>query len=106
MLSNEEQPVKTFLKFSIFSGKVTVATAKTEDGKIWGFTTDGKLTNDEFDKEFFGTGVVFENKNLEEIFRYMCENGYKHHVAIAKGEWSDCVEEALVKYLGYNIDVL
>ena len=88
------------------SGKVTVATAKTEDGKIWGFTTDGKLTNDEFDKEFFGTGVVFENKNLEEIFRYMCENGYKHHVAIAKGEWSDCVEEALVKYLGYNIDVL
>ena len=47
-----------------------------------------------------------ENKNLEEIFKYMCENGYKHHVAIAKGEWSDCVEEALVKYLGYNIDVL
>ena len=88
------------------SGKVTVATAKTEDGQIWGFTTDGKLTDDEFDKEFFGTGVVFENKNLEEIFRYMCENGYKHHVAIAKGEWSDCVEEALVKYLGYNIDIL
>ena len=88
------------------SGKVTVATAKTEDGKVWGFTTDGKLTDDEFDKEFFGTGVVFENKNLEEIFKYMCENGYKHHVAIAKGEWSDCVEEALVKYLGYNIDVL
>lgn len=88
------------------SGKVTVATAKTEDGKIYGFTTDGKLTDDEFDKEFFGTGVVFENRNLEEIFKYMCENGYKHHVAIAKGEWSECIEEALVKYLEYNIDVL
>lgn len=88
------------------TGKVTVATTKTEDGTIWGFTTDGKLTDDEFDKEFFGAGVVFENKNLEEIFKYMCENGYKHHVAIAKGEWSSCVEEALVKYLGYNIDVL
>ena len=90
----------------IRTGKVTVATAKTEDGKIWGFTTDGKLTDDTFDKEFFGTGVVFENKNLEEIFRYMCENGYKHHVAIAQGEWSDCIEEALVKYLEYNIDIL
>lgn len=88
------------------TGKVTVASTKTEDGAIWGFTTDGKLTDDKFDKEFFGAGVVFENKNLEEIFRYMCENGYKHHVAIAKGEWSSCIKEALVKYLGYNIDVL
>ena len=87
-------------------GKVTVATAKTEDGKIYGFTTNGKLTDDAFDAEFFGTGVVFENENLENIFRYMCENGYKHHVAIAKGEWSSAVEEALVKYLGYEIDVL
>lgn len=90
----------------IKSGKVTVTTTKTEDGEIFGFTTDGKLTDDAFDKEFFGAGVVFENQNLEGIFRYMCENGYKHHVAIAQGEWSDCVTEALVKYLGYNIDVL
>lgn len=90
----------------IKSGKVTVTTTKTEDGDIFGFTTDGKLTDDSFDAEFFGTGVVFENQNLEGIFKYMCENGYKHHVAIAQGEWSDCVKEALVKYLGYNIDVL
>ena len=91
---------------TIKTGNVTVATAKTEDGKIAGFTTDGKLTDDKFDKEFFGTGVVFESANLEGIFKYMCENGYKHHVAIAKGQWSECVEEALVKYLEYDIDVL
>jgi len=88
------------------TGKATIATAKTEDGQIWGFTTDGKLTDDSFDKEFFGTGIVFENAKLENIFRYMCENGYKHHVAIAHGEWSESVKEALVKYLGYNIDIL
>ena len=88
------------------SGAATVATTKTEDGQVWGFTTDGKLTDDSFDKEFFGVGVVFENAKLEEIFRYMCENGYKHHVAIAQGDWSESVKEALVKYLGYNIDIL
>ena len=88
------------------SGVATVATTKTEDGQVWGFTTDGKLTDDSFDKEFFGVGVVFENAKLEEIFRYMCENGYKHHVAIAQGDWSESVKEALVKYLGYNIDIL
>ena len=88
------------------SGEVTVASAKTENGVIFGFTTDGKLTNDSFDKEFFGCGTVFENSNLENIFRYMCENGYKHHVAIADGKWSDAIKEALNKYLDYSIDIL
>lgn len=94
------------LNGKVTPGKVTVATVKTENGEICGFTTNGKLTDDTFDKEFFGTGVVFESENLGEIFKYMCENGYKHHVAIAKGEWSECVQEALVKYLGYKIDIL
>lgn len=88
------------------SGRVSVATAKTENGKIWGFCTEGNLTEDEFDKDFFGAGVVFENSRLEDIFKYMCENGYKHHVAIAQGEWSESIQEALVKYLGYNVDML
>lgn len=88
------------------TGKVTVASTKTENGEVCGFTSDGKLTDDTFDAEFFGTGVVFEGNNLENIFKYMCENGYKHHVAIAQGEWSAAVREALVKYLEYNIDIL
>ena len=91
---------------NVKTGKVTVATAKTEAGEIFGFTTEGKLTNDSFDKNFFGSGIVFENNNLESIFRYMCENGYKHHVAIASGEWSACIKEALVKYLDYKIDIM
>ena len=90
----------------IKTGKVTVATAKTENGVICGFVTGGNLTNDKIDKDFFGTGVVFENPKLEEIFKYMCENGYKHHVAIAQGEWADCIDEAVNKYLEYNIDLL
>ena len=90
----------------IKTGKVTIGSAKTENGIVHGFASCGKLTDDEFDKEFFGVGIVYENPNLETIFKYMCENGYKHHVAIAHGEWADCVNEALVKYLDYNIDIL
>ncbi len=90
----------------IKTGNVTVATAKTENGKIYGFTTGGKLTDDKFDNDFFGAGIVYENQNLENIFNYMCENGYKHHVAIAKGQWTESVHEALTKYLGYEIDIL
>ena len=90
----------------IKSGNVTIATIKAENGKICGFTSGGKLTDDKFDDDFFGAGIVYENQNLENIFKYMCENGYKHHVAIAKGEWSESVREALVKYLDYDIDIL
>ena len=50
--------------------------------------------------------MTMENNNLENIFRYMCENGYKHHVAIADGEWSGAIKEALNKYLDYSIDIL
>ena len=90
----------------IKSGEVTVGSIKTEAGKVSGFTTGGKLTDDKIDKEFFGTGIVYENPNLEAIFKYMCENGYKHHVAIAQGEWAGSVNEALNKYLEYNVDLL
>lgn len=88
------------------SGDATIATIKTENGEVCGFTADGKLTDDTFDKDFFGVGVVFESEKMEDIFKYMCENGYKHHVAIAQGKWSDAVEEALVKYLGYDVDII
>jgi len=90
----------------IKTGKVTVGSIKTENGIVHGFATCGKLTDDEFDKEFFGCGVVYENPNLKDIFKFMCENGYKHHVAIAQGEYADSVGEALGKYLDYKIDLL
>ena len=86
--------------------EVTVGAIKTEDGAVCGFTTHGRLTDDKFDDDFFGAGIVFENPNMEEIFRHMCENGYKHHVAFAQGKWTACVNEALGKYLNYNIDIL
>lgn len=87
---------------------VTIGSVKTEDGKICAFATEGRLTNDKIDKEFFGCGCVFEKKNgtANEMLNYMSSNGYRHHVAIAAGDWSESVNEAFGKYLGYVIDVI
>lgn len=84
------------------SGKATMGSFKTEDGKLHAFTSDITLTEDEIEEAFFGCGVVAQSDNMREILAYMLENGYRHHVAIAKGQWAEAVCEAMNKYLGYE----
>lgn len=85
---------------------VTVASLKTENGKICAFVTEGELTDDPIPAEFFGCGTVFKKKNTNEMMQYMAKNGYRHHVAITKGRYAEAVREAFDNYLGYNIDLI
>jgi len=93
-------------KGKIITGDVTVGSFKTEDGALCSFVTEGELTDDSVGEGFFGCGTVFKNGNIEAMLHYMCENGYRHHVAITKGRWAPAVREAFTKYLHYQIDVL
>lgn len=93
-------------KGQIASNDVTVGSFKTENGQMCSFVTEGKLTEDYVGDGFFGCGIVFKKENIENMLHYMCENGYRHHVAITKGFWGDAVREAFDKYLGYQIDIL
>ena len=92
----------------IVEGNVTIGSFKTEDGKLWSFATEGKITDDPIEKAFFGCGAVFEKTegSAFEMLDYMATEGYRHHVAIAKGNWNFSVKEAFEKYLGYNIDII
>ena len=89
-------------------GKITVASLRTEDGKLKGFVTEGEITTLDPGKGFFGTGFVFKKAdgNMNGLFNYMAENGYRHHVAFAYGQNADAVHEALMKYLGYEINLI
>ncbi len=91
-------------KGECISCDVTVGSLKTEDGDICTFVTEGKFTDDKLPKEFFGFGVVFEKENAKELLNYMASNGYRHHVAVSKGNYASAIEESLGKYLGYKID--
>ena len=93
-------------KAQIAVNDVTVGSFKTEDGNMCSFVTEGSLTDDFVGEGFFGCGIVFKKDNIEEMLRYMCENGYRHHVAITKGNYAKSVEEAFKKYLDYHIDVI
>lgn len=91
---------------SLIKGDVTVGSFKTEDGELCSFITEGKFTTDKLPDVFFGVGIVFEKQNANQMFNYMAENGYRHHVAVTKGNYAEAVREAFDKYLGYNIDLI
>lgn len=83
---------------------VTVGSLKTENGEICTFVTEGRLTDDILPEEFFGFGTVFERDNAQKMLEYMASNGYRHHVALSKGNFASVITEAFDKYLGYKID--
>jgi len=89
-------------------GFVTVASLRTEDGRLKGFVTEGEITALDPGRDFFGTGFVFRKSDgdMNGLFNYMAENGFRHHVAFAYGLNAVAVREALVKYLGYEIDII
>lgn len=89
-------------------GPITVASLRTEDGRLKGFVTEGDVTTLNPGKGFFGTGFVFRKADgdMNGLFNYMAENGYRHHVAFAYGRNANVVREGLVKYLDYEIDLM
>ena len=88
------------------SGEVTIGSLKTENGKLCSFVTEGKLTEDPIQQEFFGVGKVFQKENADRMLNYMAENGYRHHVCVTRGKWASAVAEAFNRYLGLCADII
>lgn len=42
-------------------------------------------------------------ENLQQLMKYVCENGFEHHVCFVRGHVADILEEALGKYLGVEV---
>lgn len=93
-------------KGKIKPGNITFGSIKTEDGKICSFVAEAKFTDDKIEDAFFGNGKVVEKENLNLVSNYMANNGYKHHLCITYGNWSDAINEAFAKYLKYDSIVL
>ena len=90
----------------LYKGAVTVASLKTENGEICSFVTEGESTGEPVEKEFFGCNMVFkkDDNDANKMAVYMANNGYRHHVAITKGNWANAIKEAFNKYLDIKID--
>lgn len=84
------------------AGPLTVARISTDDvhGVIHAYTGEGKLTNDPLDT--FGHRAVAHVPNLQALMKYVCRNGFEHHVAMTMGHVADVLDEAFTTYMGWE----
>jgi L-fucose isomerase-like protein len=81
----------------------TYLRVSTDDrwGCIRAYVGEGELTKDPL-QTFGGYGVV-KIPNFQKLLRYICENGFEHHVAVNPTRIAAGVKEALSKYLGWDV---
>lgn len=79
----------------------TFCRVSTDDstGQIAAYLGVGEMTNDVLNT-FGGFGVA-RVEGLQDLLRFICENGFEHHVAFNYAQVADAVEEALDKYMGW-----
>ncbi len=79
-------------------GRVT--TADTE-GRIRAYVGEGELTDDALNT--FGTRAVAHVAQLQKLLRYVCANGFEHHVVMTRSHSAGALKEALGNYLGWEV---
>jgi L-fucose isomerase-like protein len=85
------------------AGPMTYFRASTNDrlGKITGYVGHGEFTSDPLET-FGGAGVVRIPK-MQQLLRYICENGFEHHVAANFSSVAGAVYDAGRTYLGWDL---
>ena len=84
------------------AGVMSYARFSTDDrhGIVRGYTGPGKFTDDPL--HTFGGAGVAEIPQLQKLLKYICREGFEHHVAANFNDVSKAVHEAAVRYMGWE----
>ncbi|EDY82405.1 L-fucose isomerase, C-terminal domain protein [Verrucomicrobiia bacterium DG1235] len=82
---------------SLTYGRIT-----TDDtnGKIRAYIGEGQLTDDNL--KTFGNRAVAEVPKLQKLMRYVCREGFEHHVVMNASHTAAILKEAFETYLGWE----
>ncbi len=82
---------------------LTYLRCTTDDfsGRMRAYVGEGDLTSDPL-QTFGGVGVV-HIPGFQHLLRYICENGFEHHVAVNPTRVAAGVHDALHRYLGWEV---
>lgn len=86
-------------------GDFTFFRISTDDikGCIKSYLGEGSITDDPYGMD--GCIAVTKVDNLQTLMKYICKNGFEHHVAMCRGNVKDILQEAIESYLGWNLYV-
>ena len=81
----------------------TYLRVSTDDqhGTMRAYVGEGVFTADPL-TTYGGYGVV-KVPRMQELLRYICEQGFEHHVSVNQTTVAAPVHEALTKYLGWSV---
>ncbi|MGI6456776.1 MAG: L-fucose/L-arabinose isomerase family protein [bacterium] len=84
-------------------GPVTFARISTDDaqGVIRTYVGEGQFTNDPLDT--FGSRAVVEIPGLQDLLKYICLNGFEHHVAMNASHTADILADAFESYMNWDV---
>ena len=84
-------------------GPLTYGRLTTDDvnGEMRAYIGEGVLTNDKL--ETFGNRAVAHVPDLQELMRFVCHNGFEHHVVMNRSFTADVLEEAFENYLDWEV---
>ena len=93
------------VKGKVAPGPMTYFRISTDDpkGKIKSYLGEGEFTSDPFAMD--GGIAVCHVPRLRPLLDHICQNGFEHHVAMVRGHVSQVLEEAVGKYLGWDLFV-
>jgi L-fucose isomerase-like protein len=98
-------PEKCFgaVKGKVAPGPMTYLRLSTDDthGKVKGYLGQGEFTDDPFGMD--GGIAVTKVPRLRALLGHLCREGFEHHVAMVRGEHAAAVDEALTRYLKWDV---
>ena len=99
--------VKTFgaVSAKVSEGDFTFFRISTDDPKgcIKAYLGEGEITNDPYGMD--GCIAVTKVNNLQKLMKYICRNGFEHHVAATRSHVADILQDAIENYLGWDLYV-
>lgn len=79
-------------------GRISSDDAK---GVLKAYVGEGDLTDDEL--KTFGNRAVARIHDLQDLMKYVCRNGFEHHVVMNASKTADILEEAFSNYMGWEV---
>ncbi len=70
-------------------------------GLIKAYLGEGEITDEPYGMD--GCIAVTKVNNLQQLMKFICKNGFEHHVAMCRSRVADVLDEAINTYLGWDL---